>query len=99
MPCANAYVHRTASFIGACLSAVGIDYSVHGTIATGLVLGLVIPPLWVLAHTAWDVTVQMALNQLTFWIGVQEKAAAPVMTVPVAQEVTVTAPIPKKDTV
>ncbi len=93
VPCSNATVHRVVSLIGASATAIGMHGAVEGTSAAGYTLTLMIPPLWVITHTIWDIGQQFALNQLVFAIGVQEKAAAAVVTVPVASEVTVTAPI------
>ncbi len=90
-------VHRIMSLLGASATALGMHGAVEGTSAAGYTLTLMIPPLWVLFHTLWDIGQQFALNQLVFAIGVQEKAAAPVVTVPTPlPEVTVTAPIKDK---
>lgn len=97
IPCENATVHRVMSLIGASASALGMHGAVEGTSTAGYTLTLMIPPLWVLMHAAWDIGQQFALNQIVFALAVQEKAAAPVATVPVGQDVTVTAAIPKKD--
>ncbi len=99
VPIANGKVHVLMSGIGAAATAVGMHGSVEGSSELGWHLALVIPPLWVIFHTLWDIGQQMALNQLVFAIAVQEHAAAPVITAPIAPEVTVTAPLEKKEIV
>lgn len=94
LPFDNATVHRLASLIGASATAIGMHGAVEGTSAAGYTLTLMIPPLWIVAHTLWDIGQQFALNQLIFAVAVQEKAAAPVATVPtVIPDVTITTPL------
>lgn len=98
LPLDNGTVHRLASLLGASASAIGMHGAVEGDASVGWHLALSIPPLWILLHSLWDIGQQFALNQLVFAIAVQEKSAAPVLTVPVAPDVTVTAALPKQET-
>lgn len=94
LPIADKNVHVVMSAIGAAATSLGMHGAVTGSVADGWKVALAIPPLWVIAHAAWDWGQQFALNQLTFALAVQQKAAAPVVTVPVGHsDVTVTAPI------
>lgn len=93
MPMAESRVHVLMSALGAGMTALGMHGAAKGSSAEGWVLTLMIPPLWVIAHAAWDLAQQMALNQIIFAVAVQQKAAAPVVTVPVGHDVTVTAPV------
>ncbi len=101
LPISNGKIHVIVSGIGAFIAAVGIHGSISGNYSDGWKYAGTIPSLAVMWHMAVDWGTQMAFNQGVFAVAVQEKAAAPVVTVPVsvAPDVTVTAPIPKKDTV
>ncbi len=98
MPIADSKVHVAVSALGAFGAALGMHGAVTGNYADGWQLALGIPPLWVMCHAVYDWCQQMALNQILFTATVQQKAAAPVVSVPVAphSEVVVTAPIPKE---
>lgn len=96
MPIADKNVHVLMSALGAAGTALGMHGAVKGGSVDGWTLTLMIPPLWVVAHAAWDWAQQFALNQIIFAIAVQQKAAAPVITAEVAPKVTVTAPIEAK---
>ena len=98
LPVKDGTVHRLVSLLGASLSAIGMGWAVEGSSDAGYKFTLMIPPLLVLMHTLWGIALQFALNQLLFAIAVQEKAAAPVVTVPLPHEkdVTITAAIPKE---
>ncbi len=94
LPLADNKIHVLMSIIGAAGTALGMHGAAKGSSVDGWTLTLMIPPLWVVLHAAWDTAQQFALNQITFAIAVQQKAAAPVVTVPVGHsDVTVTAPI------
>lgn len=93
MPMADRKVHMLMSAIGAFMTAVGMHGAVAGTSASGWQVTLAIPPLWVMFHALWDWAQQMTLNQLAYAIVLQQKEAAPVITIPVGHEATVTAPI------
>jgi hypothetical protein len=96
LPMEEARVHRLASMLGALGAAVGMHGAVEGNGDVGWKIALAIPPLWVIFHGLWDWVQQIALNQLVFAIALQQKAAAPVITVPVPEagpKVTVTAPV------
>ncbi len=73
--------------------------AVTGTADAGWQVAVSIPPLGVLCHGIWDWGQQLALNQILFALAVQQKAAAPVVSVPVAKapggDVVVTAAIEK----
>ncbi len=98
VPIADAKVHMLVSMLGAAGAAIGMHGAVTGNASDGWKLALAIPPLWVVCHAAWDTAQQFALNQILFTATVQQKAAAPVVSVPVAphSEVVVTAPLPKE---
>lgn len=95
MPMADGKVHVLMSAIGAACSSLGMHGAVTGNYGAGWQIALAIPPLWIILHSVWDLAQQLALNQLVFAMAVQEKAAAPVITVPVnsAKTVTVTTPL------
>lgn len=95
LPVADEKVHVLMSLVGAVGTGLGMHLATDGSADAGWKLALTVPPLWVMAHAVWDVARQFALNQLTFAIAVQQKAAAPVVTVPTAtKDVTITAPLP-----
>lgn len=97
LPVADTKVHVLMSALGAAGSALGMHGTAKGSYAEGWTLVLAIPPLWILAHAAWDLGQQMALNQLIFAITVQQKAAAPVATVQTnVPKVSVTVPLEEK---
>ncbi len=98
LPLAESQVHVLMSAIGAGATALGMHGAAQGSSTEGWVITLMIPPVWVVAHAAWDLAQQMALNQIIFAVAVQQKAAAPVMTVPLghpapAAGITVTTPL------
>jgi hypothetical protein len=96
MPMAEGKVHVLMSIIGAAATSLGMHGAVTGDYSAGWHIALTIPPLWMILHSAWDVAEQAMLNQVVFAVAVQQKAAAPVVTVPVSTskpEVTVTAPL------
>ncbi len=95
VPIADEKVSVFMSAVGAFAASVGMHGAVEGSAALGWHLALTIPPLWAIFHAVWDWGQQMAMNQIVFAIAVQQKKAAPVVTVPVAADVTVTAPIEK----
>ncbi len=91
LPIADKNVHVVMSGLGAFATSIGMHWAVEGTTAKGWQITIAVPALWVILHAIWDWAQQFALNQLLFAITLQEKAAAPVATVPIAQDVTVTA--------
>jgi len=93
LPMEEQKVHVLMSAVGAFATSIGMHGAAEGSSSIGWTLTLVVPPLWVLFHALWDFMQQMALNQLVFALAVQQHAAAPVVTMPVAHDVTVTAPI------
>lgn len=95
MPIAEGKVHVLMSALGAIGAGFGMHKTITGNWLDGWNVAFAIPPLWVMAHAAWDWSQQLALNQIVFAIAVQQKAAAPVVTVPVAKDVTLTAPMEK----
>ncbi len=95
VPIADEKISVVMSGLGAWATAIGMHGAIEGSAALGWHLALTIPPLWVIFHAVWDWGQQFALNQIVFAIAVQQKKAAPVLTVPVAKDVTVTAPIEK----
>lgn len=95
MPIADEKVSVFMSGLGAFVTALGMHGAIEGNAALGWHLALTIPPLWIVMHAAWDWAQQFALNQIVFAVAVQEKKAAPVLTVPIASDVTVTAPLEK----
>ena len=96
MPIAESRVHVLMSAIGAMATGMGMHGAVEGSSLAGYTLTLAIPPLWVLLHMMWDWAQQMALNQIVFALAVQQKEAAPVLTLPIGHEATVTAALPQK---
>ncbi len=98
LPIADSKVHVAVSALGALGAALGMHGAVTGSVSEGWKLALAIPPLWVVCHAAWDWIQQVVLNQILFAATLQQKAAAPVVSVPVAphSEVVVTAPLPKE---
>ena len=95
LPIANAKIHVMVSALGAFATAVGMHGAVTGSATDGWKLALAIPPLWIVLHATWDWAQQMALNQIVFAVAVQQKEAAPALTVPVGNA-TVTAAIQDK---
>lgn len=96
LPIADKNVHVVMSALGAFATSVGMHATIQGSFASGWHFAGTIPPMWEILHTGWDWGQQFALNQLIFALAVQEKAAAPVVTVPLAHDVTVTAPLEVK---
>lgn len=95
MPIAEGKVHVLMSMIGAAASGLGMHGAAEGNAGIGWHLTVVIPPLWVVLHAAWDWAQQLTMNQLTFAVIAQQKAAAPVVTIPapaLAPKATVTVP-------
>ncbi len=93
MPMAEGKVHVLMSAIGAAATGIGMHGAFTGSMGEGWKLALTIPPLWIILHSLWDWAQQLALNQIVFAVAVQQKAAAPVVTVKATPDVSVTAPI------
>jgi hypothetical protein len=96
VPMANGKVHVMMSGIGAAMTALGMHGAAEGSAGTGFKIVLLIPPLWVVAHAAWDVVQQMAGNQLVYWLALKAKQVEPMVTTPVHRgeaPVTVTKPL------
>ncbi len=92
LPIADRKVHVLMSALGAAATGLGMHGAIAVTKEGGWILTLAIPPLWLLLHALWDWAQQMALNQIVFALAVQQKAAAPVITVQATPEVSLTAP-------
>lgn len=97
LPIADGKVHFLVSALGALASGVGMHWAVDGNVSAGWHLALTIPPLWVIFHATWDWVQQLALNQLTFALAVQRKAAVPVATQQLTRDVSVTVPVDVKE--
>ncbi len=99
LPVANGKVHVIMSLIGAAGTALGMHGAAEGSVGEGWKLVVMIPPLWVVLHAAWDVVQQAMGNQLVYWVALKAKQIEPMVTAPVhpgATPITVTEPLEKK---
>jgi hypothetical protein len=80
LPIANGKVHVLMSGLGAAMTAVGMHGAAEGSAGQGWKIVLMIPPLWVVLHAAWDIIQQMAGNQMIYWLALKSKQIEPVLT-------------------
>lgn len=98
LPIANGKVHVIMAGLGGAATSLGMHGSAQGSVTKGWSILLTIPPLWLVLHAIWDWVNQCAIQWFAFKLAVNERAAAPVITVPLPHaDATITAPIPHAD--